>query len=110
MKLTRNRRVSSQRLMRRSQNCAGGPKSPGITHRTWRLARIGELAGANTKSSNTMPPTRHTLNSDACQLWRSQREKSHGSYRSPERLMSPGRLTNVAADKHFSDAASPQWL
>jgi hypothetical protein len=20
------------------------------------------------------------------------------------------RLTNVAADKHFSDAASPQWL
>jgi hypothetical protein len=23
--------------------------------------------------------------------------------------MAPGRLTNVAADKHFSDAASPQW-
>ncbi len=22
----------------------------------------------------------------------------------------PSRLTNVAADKHFSDAASPQWL
>jgi len=22
----------------------------------------------------------------------------------------PHRLTNVAADKHFSDAASPQWL
>ena len=23
--------------------------------------------------------------------------------------LEPGRLTNVAADKHFSDAASPQW-
>jgi hypothetical protein len=25
-------------------------------------------------------------------------------------MIAPGRLTNVAADKHFSDAASPQWL
>jgi hypothetical protein len=29
---------------------------------------------------------------------------------SPHRKHTTRYLTNVAADKHFSDAASPQWL
>ena len=67
---------------------------------------VGGLAGPGGTEADSGRPSRPpaSLRGDS---WRTV-YGNHGRHQNMALVSC--RLTNVAADKHFSDAASPQWL